>query len=522
MTRLTLLLFGFMVLCITCAAGDIELAYLNCRPAKVKGGTLYGMIVNGSDSAVTVEQVRVDGIVLPVMNTSKPKPGEPEGKELSLLERERMKFGHHLLLWGKVGDNKIKAQSATGLWLYLSQKLTRPSNLEIELSNGTTLKRTFGKQPAALETVSVTFSSDHRTLHAFIRNATREYLHVKRILLAAEDLTSASQVPVKRIRPTDVAPIIVSLPKSVKRGDMVHLRIQCEDGIETAASVRVFGDFPLTSEHGNPAGFNLDPEPYSKRAKTGKAPDSATSYHIFDCPMHANKNNHAYNAKEITSRQDALWSQNHAASCSVHVCRVRPREGCHIFGATTDIVRINPFIYDKIDMRHAELVRDTVAINAPRPVHSLIATDNRKGQCSSEDLRRNVFMILGQAPKGFLYRHSGWNNSPLNPHIRQVNREIQVLKPLIHSAAQLPWGQTDIEGVHAFPIISPDGKVTLCIVSFADTSKKNVAIKLLLPEWCKLSKARPVSPEGLGDPIAIDPKSLTLPLPKDGAAFVLE
>lgn len=277
-----------------------------------------------------------------------------------------------------------------------------------------------------------------------------------------------------------------------------------------------------------PAGYGLDPAPYTVFPVYAKSPEPAQhaphtpepslrANYVFDCGMHKFAGDKTRCARETLRRYDICARYDPHSPSLIHLCRIRPETGYALFGETTDILRINPAITSGLSTGRKgetpEEITERLTCYAyraarPRPVQAVVDVTRfggSKDPASPGEMRRRVYTLLGTGVKGLLYRDigaTGAGAAARNDEIRRINAEVNRLRPLLAIADAVPWAAVESsDDVAAYSLLAADQAVVLILVRRVPAKGEAAAIPTLkvrvnLPSWAMAHGVVRVTPAG--------------------------
>jgi len=488
------------------------------KSSKFDPGTIAVFVRNQSPEAMTVQEVLLDEIPLPVFGVGAPgehkTPGQPKLPQ-SYQAAAQLLSGKRII-WASFSPNPIPQKASAVLFLKLANSPTRRSKIALRTGDQKTTVLVAPKE-SALRIPTIAFSEKLDRIYLYLRNHGPTPLEISGLWLDGQDVFRSAWRSSSRVDPGKDELAILVPPYPVARGAQVIARVAAASGETAEERVRAFPLFPICVQAGeSPKGFYLEENPSTR---------------IFGCPMHTYAGDLRRSAREILTTAESFAEKAPSVPRSVHVCRARPEEGYALFGQIADVMSFNPYITTATSIDYANespegvafrLTRLAVSAAAPHVVHAVIPTNQfgiRKGKLSSpERLRKLVYMTIAAGAKGILYRHTAWSaKSPeavaIDNEIKEIGNELRLLRPCLSIGHAVEWASSNDKSVDAKAILAGKDTLLLFCVNRGAEEQGNVTVTVALPRWLAISEVREVSGQKVAEmPFDIDKGRLILNL----------
>ena len=441
------------------------------------------------------------------------------------------------VIWARLTPSPIPPGAVAEFSATLANPLPRPMKLQFQPESGELLTTVIRNvEPPNIEPplaiTAIGFSRSLDTVYVYLEANAPEPLTLRGFELDGQWVHSGLWLSADRLAKGQKAVAVLQRARPLVQGDWITVKALATDGTAAAERVRVFAGFPISVEEGAPpAGFGLDPDPYTEHPKylesrTPPGPPSnfpAASFrclYLFSCAMHSFGLDKQRTAREILRRFDLAASLDPRQPAAQSLCRIRPETGYSLFGQITDILRANPYITTGLSRgREGEPPEETCARIAryaylsvrPRPVHAIVETapfGQREGFARPDEFRRQVYTVLAQGARGILYRHGAWNDpkpeaQAIVQEIKKLNAELAQVRDLLAIADPLSWPDAPVrDGLRASALLAGDKALLLILVRPTPPKQAPTAqpstVKLAIPVLQGLTPQEPalIAPDG--------------------------
>lgn len=456
-------------------------------------GTVHVFIKNNSNRQIKVGRIILNGI---------PLPPDPRDSKRAY--------------WYEIIPNPVPPGSMSRCMIKLSSPPSSLIKVEFEAESGQKLIKVIPPKDNLLRMTFIGFNDTLNKIYIYVENRGRKPLSVSSVFLDGIEITNSCQIPWKALLPLEKNCIVTSLPKSLKYGQYVTIRVETAKKIVAQEMVKVFSLFPIGLESGRQdPGLNLAPEIQQVRYAPGHLIKEKTENHIYQllsCPthMHDSLNNAA---AKVLEHKELCLKKDPFSLTDIHLCRYENEKAYFLFGEIADIVRTNPSNiesdYFKPTAANRQLCQWLTELAKtgcqPRPLHAVIIAGKNiyfydRRLPTAEEERLLVYYAISRGAKGIFYRTSRLDfskNPRLVEEIKTINSELIQLKPYLKISEPISLASINDEKVEAATLLAGNKAIVLILLnhdikhnydakgSLTYKVKKNLNITLKIPAYVK-------------------------------------
>jgi len=314
----------------------------------------------------------------------------------------------------------------------------------------------------------VGFSEDFRRAFIYVENPGRETMEARLLKVGDFDIADRTKTVRFPVPPEDKRCLIGDLPSPLSAGEFVHAVIAANtSGRESKVHVvvRVIQAVPLVMEGG-----------------TGDPRQGLDILRPFlqtmACPAHAHGTHEAAAAKFLDDYAQQ-FTENPSRAIQIAICRSDLPRAWFRFGDLPDVAAMNtclrpPSCYDKDPQKWFcpfSCVGD-LAKRATEPGRflAIIPTGPDVEEVSfllkgltSQEWRFLVYCAVASGAKGVIYRGLPASDPLSRDAFRQLNRELQHLKPLLSIAEPVEWITTEQSNYVAKGLLCGDQAILVIV-----------------------------------------------------------
>lgn len=316
----------------------------------------------------------------------------------------------------------------------------------------------------------VGFSEDLRKAFVYVENPGKKSKEAKLLKVGDFDVEHLTKTAYSPVPPGDKRCLIGILPSALSVGEFVHVVVEVNTSgreSEVHAVTRIINAFPLVMEKGT-ADPHLGLDILRPFLQT------------MACPAHAHGTPEAAAAKFLDDYVQQ-FTENPSRAIQMTICRSDMPRAWFRFGGLPDVATMNtclrpPSCYNKEPQKWFcpfSCLGD-LAKRATEPGRflAIIPTgpdvDEQpfllKGLTSQES-RFLVYCAVASGAKGVIYRHRGRlvSDSLNRDAFRQLNRELNHIKPLLSIAEQVEWITTEESNYVAKSLLCGDQAILVIV-----------------------------------------------------------
>jgi len=338
---------------------------------------------------------------------------------------------------------------------------------EISVAGGTVCRTPSLAEPPVWISY-VAFSEDLRRVYVYLENQGEHSVEARLVHVRQFDVASRARCVHVPVPAGDKGCLIGDLPSSVIAGEFVHLVVAATaDGVESQVQtvVRAIRDLPIVPEFGggDPA-LGLDA--------------SRPFLETMACPAHAH-GSHEEAAASFLRDYAQRFNGNPGQVIQMAVCRADMPRTWFRFGGLPDVAAMNPCLcppsyYEKNPQKWftpfswvGELAKKATE---PGRFLAIIPTGSDVEESSfllrgltSPEWRFLVYCAMASGAKGVSYRGQPNSDSLSRDAFRQLNRELQRLKPLLLIGEPVEWATTEGAGYAARTLLCGDEAILVMV-----------------------------------------------------------
>lgn len=310
----------------------------------------------------------------------------------------------------------------------------------------------------------VGFSEDLRRIFIYVKNLGRESIKAKLLRVGDFDIKDRMKTVYFPIPPEDKGCLIGDLPSPFTPGQFIHAVLAVNIGgreSKVHTVIRVIHAVPLVAEHGSG-----DP---SLRLDI-KRPFLQT----MACPAHAH-GTHEAAATKFLDDYTQQFTENPRRAIQIAICRYDMPRAWFRFGDLPDVAAMNtclrppPCYYrDPQEWFCPFSCVGDLAKKATEPGRflAIIPVDERSSILKGltyQECRFLVYCAVACGAKGVIYRGQPASDPLSRDAFRQLNRELQYLKPLLSIAEPIEWFTTEANNYVAKGLLCGDQAILAII-----------------------------------------------------------
>jgi hypothetical protein len=351
----------------------------------------------------------------------------------------------------------------------LTDRPTAAYRLWCEISaDGGTVCRTPSLVEPSLWISYVGFSEDSRKVYVYLENQDGQPIEARLLRVGHLDTAGRTERIHVPVPAGDKGCLVGDLPASLSVGGFVHLVVAATvDGVESKVQtvVRAIRDLPIVPEFGggDPA-LGLDA--------------SHPVLETMACPAHAH-GTHEEAAATFLRDYAQRFAENPGQAIQIAVCRAEMPKAWFRFGGLPDVVALNsclcpPSCYARNPQTWfspfscvGELAKKATE---PGRFTAIIPTgpDVEDGSfllrgLTSPEWRFLVYCAMASGAKGVSYRGRPNGDALSRDAFRQLNRELQRLKPLLLIGEPVEWATTEGAGYAARTLLCGDEAILVMV-----------------------------------------------------------
>jgi hypothetical protein len=475
-------------------------------------GEIRIFLKNTSEVPLSVSQCKLTGF-LPAENKSQNKAGT----EINYLYS---KLSPPVLMQGENGELLIK--------LIKTPQSHSIFECIIYDNTGGVSKTSVPIEQAPVWISYVGFSENLDKIYVYVRNNTQLPLEVKLLEVAGINISDNYHSINNKLPPDDKGCLIFKMPAPLVFGEYVHLTVSAKSADQewqTHRIVRAVNRFPLLFENGSSdAKLGLDCEKFfiTSTSSTTQVP----CIQNMRCPDHAH-GTHENAAREFLDNRCNVFLQNPCLLTQMWICRSDRPRAWYKFGPLPDIAVMNLVLSSDYEndtetpeKPYPFFWLGTMAKKATAPSRYLacvpLQPENAfflKNAFTIDEIRFLVYCAVASGAKGILYRGNPSSDRLSRDAFVRLNKEVQLLKPLLMMAEPVNWAITTDSNYHAKSILCGDEAILIIVFDGRYFSAQNNK-KMCTPIFEKSVKPVKIEvnvPEGL---VVSEVKSLYAPLSK--------
>ena len=495
---------------------SLDYACIN-KASTYEDNTIHIFIKNRSTVPVELKELVLNGKKLPFYNS-----------QADLVSsRDSVTLPNREYIWTQIYPNPIPAGGVSDIMIKPTQCLRFSVKAALTFDNNQKIETVIRPQFIKAKLKYVGFSADLKKIYIYVYNCDEKPLVVKSLYINNSDMLKNCKFLPERIRPDSMGCIIASLEDALQKGDFVPIKIITNGPILETVS-RALSFFPIRSWGGDTRNeLNLDPEPFllnysdsSELNKANKEKSSSVAYLFGDpvCNDHKSGKPIGSNAMEIIRRGIIITQKYPHIPTFTHICEYDKKNAYRIYGKTVDIAGINPYEVmirkgtPKGNEYYTALgkisVEPRMLVTIPEAYHGGIRFP------TPEEVRLTTYYELSKGSKGIIYYTDGGkagykNNPKLEKEIKQINKELQVLKEFLKIGEPCSLASSNDERVSANTILAGDLGIVLIVINndyennfdakkreyFKYNPKTNIRVTVDIPKYLAISKAYSIGNE---------------------------